>query len=227
MKKLALLFLYILLAATCTLQAQKQFSGEVRFETKIEGTDDPNILGSVAETPNIDVAILGNKSKTMVKNDMYSFTQIWDGDKGTAAVVIEVLGMGKFYKKWDAEQHKERLKFSEFNFESKDEFREICGYKCQKVVATITNLEDDSQREVIFFVTEEIGGPKLNGLEYPGLKGYPLSVLTPVDEYCEGCFVTLEAIKITSKKLKDIDFLLPSDAKNIDDDPELKEMFGF
>jgi hypothetical protein len=227
MKKLTLLLLSVLFFATYTLQAQKQFSGEIRFETKIEGTNDPNILSSVDETPAIDVAILGNKSKTMVKNDMYSFTQIWDGDKGTAAIVIEVLGMGKFYKKWDAEQHKERLRFSEFSYSPKNEFREICGYKCQKVVATITNLEDDSQREVIFYVTKEIGTAKLNGLEYPGLEGYPLLSMTPVDEYCEGCVVALEAIKVTPKKIKEVDFLLPSDAKNIDDDPELREMFGF
>jgi len=226
MKKLALLFLSILFFATYTLQAQKQFSGEIRFETKIEGTDDPNLSLSI-ENPPIDVAILGNKSKTMVKNDMYSFTQIWDGDKGTAAVVIEILGMGKFYKKWDAEQHRERLKFSDFSFSYEDDFKEICGYKCQKVVATITNLEDDSQREVIFYVTKEIGTAKLNGAEYPGLEGYPLLIMTPIDEYCEGCTVAVEAIKVTPKKIKEVDFLLPSDARSIDEEPELKEMFGF
>ena len=115
MKKIALLFLSILFFATYTLQAQKTFTGEIRFETKMEGTDDPNLSSSIENLINT-VSILGNKSKTVTKSDMATATQIWDGDKGTFAVVIEVLGMGKFYKKWDAEQQKERMKFSDFNY---------------------------------------------------------------------------------------------------------------
>jgi len=228
MKKLSLLFLSILFCATYTLQAQKSFSGEIVFETRIDGTDDPNLLSSF-ENFTTTVSVLGNKSKSEMKpNEMVLITQMWDGDKGTSAFVIEAMGMGKFYKKWDVEQHKEKLKFSDFNFSEENEFKDILGYKCQKVVVTITNLEDDSQTERILYVTKEIGTAKLNGAELPGLEGFPLLTITPLDEYCEGCIMTMEATKIAPKKtIKEVDFLLPSDAKNIDDDPELKEMFGF
>ena len=224
MKKIALLFLSILFAATFSLQAQKQFAGDIRFQTKLVGSDDPNLLSSVDEQI-IDVSILGNKTKTVFKNEMVAMTNVWDGDKETASFVIEITGMGKYYKKWNPEQWKDKLKFSEFSFKYEDEYKTICDYKCQKVIVTTTNLEDDSTSEQILYVTKEIGGSKING-DTPGLEGFPLMQMTPLDQYCDGCYQSLEAIKITPKKIKEIDFLLPDDAKNIDEGPEqLKEMF--
>ena len=225
MKKITLLLLSILFSLTCSLHAQKQFAGEISYQTKLEGTDDPNLLSSI-ENQTIDVSILGNKSKTVMKNEMASQAVVWDGDKESAYILIEITGMGKFYKKWNTEQHKDNLKFNDYKYVHEDDFKTICDYKCQKVVATITNLEDDSTSELIFYVTKEIGASKLNGFEYPGLEGYPLLMMTPLDQYCDGCLMMMEAVKITPKKIKDVDFLLPDDAKNIDDDPELREMFG-
>jgi len=224
MKKLTLLFLTILFFATYALQAQKSFSGEIVFETRLDGTDDPNLLSS-SESQTITVLILGNKSMSVIKFEGIALTQVWDGDKGTSLTLVEITGMGKFYQKRNAEQHKEKLKFSEFDFSYEDDFKEILSYKCQKVVVTTTNLEDDSQTETILYVTKEIGSAKLNGDDLPGLDGFPLMYITPIDQYCDGCAQVMEAIKIAPKKLKDVDFLLPSDAKNIEEDPETKGMF--
>jgi len=223
MKKLVLLFLTILFFATYTLQAQKSFSGEIVFQTKIEGTDDLNLLSNF-ENIFTTVSILGNKSKSVTKFEGINITQVWDGDRGTAFSLIELMGMGKFYKRWDAEQHKERLRFSDFDFSYEDDFKDILGHKCQKVIVTITNLEDDSQVEVILYVTKDIGTAKLNGEQFPGLEGYPLMQIASIEQYCDGCTQVMEAIKITPKKMKDVDFLLPNDARNIDDDPEMKDM---
>lgn len=224
MKKITLL-LSILLVATCTIQAQKQFTGEIRFKSKIEGTDDPNLISSV-ESQEISIAILGNKSKTVQKDENYSVTVIWDGEKETSAVVIEISGFGKFYKKQTAEELKDKSKFTEYSFKYEDDYKTVCDYKCQKVVMTTTNLEDDSTTESILYVTKEFGSTKLNGHQYPGLEGYPLIQMNRLEEHCEDCFVVIEAIKITPKKIKDVDFLLPSDAKSIDESPELKQMLG-
>jgi hypothetical protein len=189
------------------------------------GTDDPNLLSSI-ESTTLDIVIFGNKAKTIIKpNDMASVTNIWDGDKETTSFVIEITGMGKFYKKWNAEEWKEKNKFNEYSYKYENEYRTICDYKCQKVVITITNLEDDSTSEVIAYVTKELGNSsKLNG-EMPGLEGFPLSQMTPLYNYCEDCYQEREAVKITPKKIKDVDFLLPDDARNIEDDPKLREMF--
>jgi hypothetical protein len=224
MKKLALLFLIVLFAATYTLPAQKAFSGIVQYEMKLEGTDDPNLLASM-ESFVFPISILGNKSKSVMRpNDFVEVTQIWDGDKGTQIAIIEITGMGKFYRKWSAEEHKEKLKFSDFSFSYENEWKDILGYKCQKVIVTTTNLEDDSQTEMILYVTKDIGTPKLNGAELPGLEGFALLQITPVTAYCDECAIVSEAIKITPKKLKDVDFLLPSDAKRWDEDPDIREM---
>jgi len=225
MKKFTLLFLSILLIATYSLQAQKSFSGDIRFQIKLEGTDDPNLLSSM-ESKFIDISILGNKSKIVQKDEMYSATVIWDGDKETYAMVIEITGMGKYFKKWNTEAWKDKNKFKELSYNYVNEYKTICDYKCQKVVVTTTNLEDDSTTETIIYVTKEIGTAKLNGDKYIGLEGFPLLQMEPVAQFCDGCFIVLEAVKVTSKKIKDVDFLLPDDAKNIDDSPELKEMFG-
>jgi hypothetical protein len=225
MKKITLLLLIFLLSATYSVQAQKSFSGEIRFETKIEGTDDPNLLAS-AENQVINIAIFGNKSKTMFKNEMVAVDQIWDGDKGVSTFVIEITGMGKFYKKTTAEEKKEKMKLKDIKFSYENDYKIICGYKCQKVIVTVTDLEDDSTSEQILYVTKEIGTSKLNDAELHGLEGFPLLTKTPLEQYCEGCFSVMEAIKITSKKIKDVDFLLPDDAKSIDENPELKQMLG-
>jgi len=224
MKKITLLFLSILFFATYSIQAQKTFSGEISFETKIEGTDDPNLLAS-EESLTRTIAILGNKSKTVLKpNDMVAITQVWDGDKGTASVVIEITGMGKYYKKWNAEQHKDKFKLSDFSYSYENDYKTICDYKCQKVVVTVMNLEDDSQTEFTLYVSKDFGTPKLNGDQFIGLEGYPLMVIQALPEYCDECAAVMQATKITSKKIKEVDFLLPDDAKSIDENPELKEM---
>jgi len=223
MKKITLLFLSFLFLATYSLQAQKQFAGEIQFKTKIEGTDDPNLLANV-EDQSIVISILGNKSKMFFNNEMVSVTNIWDGDKETGFFVIEIMGMGKYYKKTTPEELKDKMKFLLHSFDYQNEFKEICGYKCQKVVATVTNLEDDSTTETIFYVTKEIGAAKINNNEYPGLEGFALMIMNPLPQFCDECMQTMEAVKITPKKIKDVDFLLPSDAKNIEDNPELKEM---
>ena len=224
MKKIALLFLVVLFAATYTVSAQKTFSGIIEYEMKLEGTDDPNLLGNM-ENMTFPVTISGNKSKSVITpNQMVAVTQIWNGDKGTRITILEITGMGKYYKKWDAEQHKEKLKLSEFSFKYENEFKDILGFKCQRVIVTTTNLEDDSQTEIVMYVTKEIGSAKLNG-DTPGLEGYPLEQFTPMDQLCDGCSVVSRAIKITpKKKITDVEFLLPADAKNIDDDPDMKEM---
>jgi hypothetical protein len=226
MKKVTLL-LFVLFTLTCSIQAQKQFMGEIQFKTKIEGTDDPNITSSVDNMVTTTISILGNKSKMInnVEGGGYVITMIWDGDKEVSIFVIEITGMGKFYKKTTAEEHRNKAKLQDVSYNYVNEFKEICGYKCQKVVVTQTNLEDDSTQEVILYVTKEIGGTKTNE-DYPGLDGFPLLTKTPMNQYCEGCVLSVEATKVTAKKIKDVDFLLPDDAKNIDDDPELKQMFG-
>jgi len=227
MKKITLLFLLtILFAATYSLYAQKQFSGEITFQIKIEGTDDPNLSANM-ESMTLTAFILGNKVKVVQSmEDMYAMSMIWDGDKETSLLVMEINGMGKFYKKTTPEETKNKLKLKDFNYNYTNEYKDICGYKCQKVVATITNLEDDSSEETIFYVTKEIGLSKINNNEYPGLEGYPLIVSTPLTQYCDECYTAIEAIKITPKKIKDVDFLLPADAQNIEDNPELKQMLG-
>jgi len=225
MKKITLVLLSILFFATYSLQAQKSFSGEIQFQTKLEGTDDPNLISSIDNT-SVKISILGNKAKTVQSSDMYAVTLIWDGDKESSIFLIEITGMGKFFKKTSTESYKDKMKLVDFSFSYENEYREVCGYKCQKVVITSTNLEDDSSTEIIAYVTKEIGGAKLNGMQLPGLEGYPLILMNPMPEYCDECMMTLEATKITPKKIKDVDFLLPDDAKNIDESPEIKEMLG-
>jgi len=49
----------------------------------------------------------------------------------------------------------------------------------------------------------------------------------PLPQYCDECMMAMEAVKTSAKKIKDVDFMLPADAKNIDEVPEMKEMLGW
>lgn len=226
MKKLTLLIAAFLVSLSFTLQAQKSFVGEILIKTTLKGTDDPNLLGAL-DAHEYSATILGNKQKITIKSEQGELVQMIDMDKNTFTFFIEINGLGKFYKRVPIEKLTDRIKNIDFKYTYHDEFKTILDYKCQKVTVIATNLEDDVEEITEMHVTKEIGNANLNVTEYRGLEGTALLINKAAPEICETCVMVIEAYKITpSKKLKEVDFLLPDDAQNIDDNPELLEMFG-
>ncbi len=226
MKKLSLLLVALIVIATTTVLGQKPFSGTIKFKSQITGTEDPNVLSQTI--PDMEMSVLGNLSMVVLPQEGVSITNIVNGDSKTSFTVIEITGMGKYYIETNEAEIKEKRKFYDFKYEYLDDTKVIAGYTCKKVKSTITDLETDEEEVIIYYVSNEISSNDLlNFTQYPGLVGFPLSIETPMGETAPGAIMVIEATEVlTSKKLKPIDFLLPSDAKNIKEDPELMKMFG-
>lgn len=226
MKKLTLFLVALLVVAATTVSGQKPFSGTIKFKSQITGTDDPNILSQTI--PDMEMTVFGNLSMIVMSQEGYSVTSITNGDRKISYNVIEITGMGKYYMETPESEINETRKFLEFNYEYLDETKEIAGYSCKKVKSTVVDLETDEEQYATYYVSTEISATALlNFVQYPGLVGFPLRIETSMGETAPDATIVIEATEVVlSKKIKAIDFLLPSDAKNIKEDPELMKMFG-
>ena len=228
MKKITVLLLAVFVGLTTLSSAQKQFSGVIKSSYKIEGTDDPNILSQIPSE--VETIVLGNKSKTVANFEGGASTIIMDGDKKTQTIIFELNGLGKYFIVVDEEKVKEKLKNTDLKYDYKDEYMTIAGYKCQKVIITAIDLETDEEQMATAYVNKDINSTDAhNFAQYPGLMGYTFRVESPIGEGYENAVQIVEIKEInTAKKIKDIDFLLPSDAKDLfkDTTPEEKMMFG-
>lgn len=226
MKKSIFLLAILSVFMIGTVTAQKPFSGTIVMKTEIVGLENPEEIAQ--NSPDITYTILGNLSKAVVLQEGASITEIVNGDKKVVYVVIEVTGMGKFYIEATTEEIEKKLKFTEYNYEYSDETMEIAGYKAQKVIVKTIDLETDEEGTMVLYVSKEINsGDLLNFSDYPGLEGFPLRTEVELGAEYPGAKTIIEAKEIKpSKKIKSYEFLLPSDAKNIKEDPDLMKMFG-
>ena len=227
MKKSIFLLAILSVFMIGTVSAQKPFSGTIVMKTEIVGLEDP---AEVAQTtPDITYTISGNLSKSVLLQESASITSIVNGDKKVSYTVIEVTGLGKFYIEMTAAEFEEKFKLFDFQYEYLDETMEIAGYKAQKVILTVIDLETDEEESLILYVSKEISSDDLlNFAQYPGLKGFPLRTETELGEEYPGAKLIVEAKEIQkSSKIKAYEFLLPSDAQNLkESSPEIKRMFG-
>ena len=227
-KQITLWLAVIMLFGTITTFAQKPFAGTIVFETTASGTDDPNIAAQLAELSE-EVTIMGNNTKTAVNQMGVGIIHITNGDYKLATTIINIPGYGKYYieqEEADINKSFEKVK-QEFNYTS--ETKEICGYTCKKVEVKTTDLESDEENTIVLWVTDGLmTGEQINFSNYPGLKGYPLSVEIGREISGEDVTIIQTAKSVTpNKKVKASSFLRPSDSTPIKDAPaELKAMFG-
>ena len=226
MKKSIFLLAILSVFMIGSVVAQKPFSEKKEMKTEITGLEDP--AGVAQKTPDVTYTILGNLSKSVILYEGVSVAEIVNGDKKVVYGLIEITGMGKFYLEMNEEQIQKKLKFVEYKYEYLDETMEIAGYKAQKVIVTMINLETDEETTVELYVSKEIAsGDLLNFSDYPGLVGFPLRTEVELGEEYPGAKTIMEAKEIKpSKKIKSYEFLLPTDAKNLREQPELMKQLG-
>lgn len=228
MKRTIRLFAIIaLMIASVSAFAQKPFAGKITFELSAEGITDPNIAAELAEQ-SMEYTVMGNCSR-MDMNVGIDFTTILNGNNKTSTIVLGIPGYGKYYIQQTAEDIQKAMATVKIDFNYTGEEKTISGYKCKKVVMSKTDLETDEESTIVLWVTSDLGlGDDINFAQYPGLKGYPLSIEQSREINGENVKVITTATKIVpDKKVKPTLFLLPSDAKSIDDAPEeLKQMLG-
>ena len=223
-----LLLLALAAGLFITASAQKPFQGTIKSKISVEGTTDPNILANVPD--HAETIIFGNKHKiVMNQGNGVSTTIIRDGDLKVMYIVIDVPGFGKYYIKSTKEAIEKKRALSKYDFTYTEEYKTILGYNCQKVIVKITNLEDDETKTGVMYVTNDPSfSDGTNFFETPGLKGWPMRSenTQTLDDGTEFTVIQEAAELVPNKKLKLLDFLLPSDAKDLKQDKDAQQMFG-
>lgn len=227
MKKIALVLVVVMMGFTALVSAQKPFAGTIKMHTHIEGTDDPNIT-SQGES-DYSITLFGNYTKTVISpQEGFGITTISNGDAKTITVLLDIMGMGKYFIETPAEKIQERLKNIKMDYNKTGEKMTIAGYECDKINVTATDLETDETEDMVVYVSTAINASDaINFQQYPGLTGYPMRSESKTDIDGTSVTVVVEATEvIANKKIKVVDFLLPSDAQDIKTNPDLMKMLG-
>lgn len=227
MKRIVMLVALFVMAFTVSLSAQKPFAGHIHYKMTVEGIDDPNVLAQMPE--GVDVTVFGNKTKTVMNMQGVGIQNITDGDTKMTMTLIEVTGLGKYYVEVPADSIEKQLKNQQCDATFTGETKEIAGYLCKRAEIVITDLETDETEEMVAWVSDDfLSSEAINfGSPYRCVKGYPLRTEIKRDYEDTQFTIIQEATEIKAdKKVKAFDFMRPSDAKNLMDDPEMKKMFG-
>lgn len=227
MKKILFFLAVIILCFSYSLSAQKPFAGHIHYKISVEGIDDPNFLAQMTES--VDVTVFGNKTKTVMNMQGIGIANIVDGDAKMSMTLVEITGMGKYYVELPSDSIEQKLKNQQCDVTYTSETKEIAGYKCKRAEVVITDLETDETTEMVVYVSDDfLATEAVNySTQYRCVKGYPLR--TEVKTMYEGTQITIiqEAMEIKAdKKVKAVDFMRPSDAKDLMQDPEMKKMLG-
>ena len=226
-KQTRILMVIALMICALGAFAQKPFAGKITFEMSAEGTSDPNIAAELAEQ-SLEYTVMGNCSRMEVSQGIDVIT-IANGNNKTYTVILGIPGYGKYYIQQTEEDLQKKLATTKYDFKYTEETKTVTGYNCKKVIVTVTDLETDEEITETLWVTTELGlGDDINFYEYPGLKGYVLSSEATKELNGEKITIIQTATKIVpDKKVKATNFLMPSDAKPLEDAPEeLKQMLG-
>lgn len=228
MKKVFFVLAVVMMGFVSLVSAQKKpFAGTIKMHSHIEGTDDPNIL-SQGES-DYSIQLFGNYTKTVMSpQEGFGIITISNGDAKNVMTILDIMGMGKYYIEVPAEKIQERLKNINFTYNNTGEKMTIAGYECEKIIVTETDLETDESESAVVYVSTEINNSDaINFQNMPGLVGYPLRMESKQDIDGTEITVVMEATEVLpNKKIKLVDFMLPSDAQDIKTNPQLMKMLG-
>lgn len=230
MKRITLILVAVLTMGLTSVFAQKapaSFTGTITSKMSCTGTTDPNIIARL--TGETTQMVCGNRTKIVqVQEGGLGVIQIFNGDTKMVYVVLDIPGMGKYYIETSGDSIAKGLENIKTDYKYTGEKKTVAGYECEKVIASMVNLETDEETETTLYVSKDINsGSDINFATNPGLVGFPLITEQHRDINGENVTITTEAVTITpSKKIKPAEFLLPSDAKDIHSSPELMKMLG-
>lgn len=228
MKKLSLILLTVaLFCVTDFVSAQKVTGYTIKSKFTAEGTTDANFLSQLPSE--VTEMVLGNRSKQVMQiQEGVGIITLMNGDNKEYYQIYDIAGFGKGYVKMNEEKLKEHRDKAKYDFNYTGEKKTIANYECEKVEVKVTDLETDDEETMVVYVSKDLNPTDaMNFVTFPGLVGYVLRAETHT-EY-EGDNVTLiqEVYEVTpNKKIKSVDFLLPSDAVDIMESPQWKSMLG-
>ena len=223
MKKI-LLSLVVIVLFTMNMNAQKQFAGIIKSKTDVEGENiDATIKAQFPVTS--EMKVLNDKTRTDANYGGVGVTQITDMGNNKNYVIIDfsAMSMGIYYREVPTTNEKQSINY-QYN---RDDKKNILGFECYKVICTVTDLETDETQDIIMYISDDFL-PDFKSSQFDGLKGFPLSSKVKVKTSDSEYFMVNEVIEIkASKKIKPVNFLLPSAAVPFSEMPaEIKAAFG-
>ena len=186
--------------------AQKKFRGIINYTIAYSGTID---AATAAQQPKTMVlSIYDNKQKMNIPLGPVNIDIITDGDAKTQLTLLDIMGEKKYYKMTKEEMEKKISEAPAPEIKYSDETKTIAGFVCKKA-EYIEKNDDGTTNTTIIYYTEELGGDALNyGGQFNQLKGVPLEY---VNTTADGIVTTFTASEVKKGKVKDTDFLIPSD----------------
>lgn len=226
MKKITLLLVAFLLLAASALNAQKEFAGIIKSKMTVSGTTDPNIINSIPDE--IVQYALGNVSKVVQASPGINVTVITNGNTKTLYTVFDITGMGQYYMATTEADITKSLENIKQDLVYTGEKETIAGYSCEKVLCKTVDLETDEENVTTLYVSKDFNSdPSINFASYPGLVGFVMKNTIERDIQGTQVTITTEVTEITpNKKVKPVDFALPSGAKEVKDENELMKILG-
>lgn len=211
--------LVVFISSTTAQKPGKSFSGSILYTINYDGTWD---AATLAQQPRETNVVMNDvKSKSVFLAGGASVSIITNTIDSSVTTLINAMGM-KIYVKQTKDhilQSLEEEQAPKINYI--DETKTIAGYECKKA-EYITLDEYDDEVTTIVYYTKAIGKPGMNwGGSFHGLNGFPMeyTIDTPDGK------ITFTATEVKPKKVKDIEFLIPTDYEEMSPE-QFKSMGG-
>jgi GLPGLI family protein len=215
-----LVLLSLCIAFVFKAEAQKKatpFSGVITYEITYPGSElDPATAGQLPTAMTIYVS--PEKRKQTMTTSMMTQSTIVDNKEKKMVMLLDVMGQKMAIRSSQEEISKKIEEKGKPKIKVTEETKEIAGYKCRKAEVTA----DDSETPGIYWFTDEINGDYSNweqGMDE--IKG----MLMEYQVTTNNITMKMTAKTIEKKKVKDTEFMVPSDYKEMTAD-ELKKLMG-
>ena len=206
-KSISATFVIVVLLFTCsfTVNAQKKFKGVINYSISYSGTID---AATAAQQPKLMVlSIYENLQKMNLPFGPVNIDVVTNGDTKTTTTMLDIMGEKKYFKMSTEDIEKKIAENPAPEIKYLDETKTVAGYVCKKAEYTEKSADGTSSTTIVYF-TEELGGEALNyGGQFFKLKGVPLEYVVTAS----GVVTTFAATEVKKGKVKDTDFLIPSD----------------
>ena len=229
MKNIRIALFGILILSSLMVFAQKSkrsskpFIAEITYKIDYVGNWDPAVLAQ--QQKELKVYVYGNKMKTVIDlSGMGYITNIQDGDDTTSIALIDIPAYQlKKYIKTTKEKILENLEEIAPRINYIDSSKEIAGYKVYKAEYIVKDEFGDPITTVVWY-SPEINNGKINAAgDFSGLKGFPMEYVSTQDE--GSIIFSVGEVKTKKVKIKETDFLIPTDFEELTEE-EAKELFG-
>ncbi|MDD4848935.1 MAG: DUF4412 domain-containing protein [Bacteroidales bacterium] len=201
MKKLLITSIFVLMGFMA-LQAQENFEGVIIFDLKIDASElDPQTAAMMPKETTMYLS--GNRICTQQKTAFTEQKVIVNANEKMFWLLLSMMGQNMAIQSTFAEalEDVDDTQMPEFTY--LDEYKEIAGYKCQKVVMK------DGENEVVSYLTNEIKGFEnmyLDNPQFNKMKGFIMEAQTNT----QGLSMTMTAREVKKEKVDEAVFAIPN-----------------